>query len=218
MMKWTFYFILKALFVLKVLLTLQFVNILFFCIMILTYQLYQKTSFKIFFCSRIIEKERVFNIRLPRILLPSFLESLFLHVSFKFHSNIWKRVIIGTMLICACANNYWKSVNGKYLAYILEYSKKRNIIKGNIYDGVHFLMLLLIAECNFTEDKFLLQTFSNKSSKIDYQWNITITYFARLHRILSAKLFTNPLRFHPSRRLVPVQGFNLALSPDKCNA
>ena len=30
-------------------------------------------------------------------------------------------------------------------------------------------MLLLIAECNFTKKKFLLHTFSNKSSKIDYQ-------------------------------------------------
>ena len=57
----------------------------------------------------------------------------------------------------------------------------------------------------------MLQTFSKKSSKIDYQWNITITYFARLHRILSAKLYTNPLKFHPSRRLVPLHGCNLAL-------
>ena len=30
--------------------------------MILTYRLYQETSFKIFFFSRIIEKERVFNV------------------------------------------------------------------------------------------------------------------------------------------------------------
>ena len=69
-------------------------------------------------------------------------------------------------------------------------------------------MLLLIAECNFTEKKLLLQTFSNKSSKSDYQWNIAITYFVR---ILSGKLYTNFLNFYPSRRLVLVHGCNLAL-------
>ena len=46
-----------------------------------------------------------------------------------------------------CANNYWKYVNSNCLhvimllnayAYILEFSRKRNIIKENIYDGVHF--------------------------------------------------------------------------------
>ena len=31
------------------------------------------------------------------------------------------------------------------------------------------LMLLLIPECAFTKEKVLLQTFPNKSSKIDYQ-------------------------------------------------
>ena len=69
-------------------------------------------------------------------------------------------------------------------------------------------MLLLIAECNFTKKKLLLQTFSNKSSKIDYQWNIAITYFVR---ILSGKLYTNFLNFYPSHRLVLVHGCNLAL-------
>ena len=74
-----------------------------------------------------------------------------------------------------------------------------------------FLVLLLIAECSFIKKKFLLQTFSNKSSKIDYQWNIIITYFAKLYRILSAKLYTVPLKFHPLCRLVQVHGYNLAL-------
>ena len=78
--------------------------------------------------------------------------------------------------MCPCANNYWKSVSSKCLrvimllyasTYILEYSRKKNIIKENIYDEVG--MLSLIAECNFTKQKFLLQTFSNKSSKTDYQ-------------------------------------------------
>ena len=50
-----------------------------------------------------------------------------------------------------------------------------------------FLMLLPIAEYNFTKKKFLLQTFSNKSSKINYKWNITIINFVRLHRIPAAK-------------------------------
>ena len=56
-------------------------------------------------------------------------------------------------------------------AYISECSRKSNMIKEYIYDGGWgggvFLMLLLIAEWNFTKKK--LQTFSNKSSKIDYQ-------------------------------------------------
>ena len=64
-------------------------------------------------------------------------------------------------------------------------------------------MLLLIAKCNFTKKKFLLQNFSKKSSKIYYQWNITTTSFARPHRLLSVKLYTSPLKFHLSRRLVP---------------
>ena len=54
-------------------------------------------------------------------------------------------------------------------AYILESSRKRNIIKENIYDEGAFLMLLLNAECNFSKKKFLRGTFSNKSSKTDYK-------------------------------------------------
>ena len=47
----------------------------------------------------------------------------------------------------ACANNYWKCVNSKCLLvimllnaseYSLEFSRKRNIIKENIYDVVRF--------------------------------------------------------------------------------
>ena len=49
--------------------------------------------------------------------------------------------------MCPCANNYWKSVSSKCLrvimllyasTYILGYSRKKNIIKENIYDGVGF--------------------------------------------------------------------------------
>ena len=60
-------------------------------------------------------------------------------------------------------------------AYVSESSRKRNIIKENIYDEVHifFMMgcmfLLITEECNFTKNEFLLQNFSNKSSKTDYQ-------------------------------------------------
>ena len=32
----------------------------------------------------------------------------------------------------------------------------------------------VIAECNFTKKQILPQTFSNNSSKSDYQWNIII--------------------------------------------
>ena len=39
-------------------------------------------------------------------------------------------------------------------------------------------------------------------------------YIARPHRLLSAKLNTSPPEFHLSRRLVPVNGCNLALLPD----
>ena len=44
-------------------------------------------------------------------------------------------------------------------AYILEPSRKRNIIKENIYDEGAFLMLLLNAECNFSKKKFLQELF-----------------------------------------------------------
>ena len=49
--------------------------------------------------------------------------------------------------MCVCANSYWKCVNGKCLpvimlsntsAFILEFSRKKNVIKENIYDGVRF--------------------------------------------------------------------------------
>ena len=43
---------------------------------------------------------------------------------------------------------------------------------------------------------------------------ITITQFARLHKILSAKPYKNPLKFNHLCRLVPVHGCNLALLPD----
>ena len=61
---------------------------------------------------------------------------------------------------------------------------------------------MLIAECNFTKKTFLLQTFSNKSSKIDYQWNITTTHSARPHRLVSAKIYTTPLKFGTSARML----------------
>ena len=78
-------------------------------------------------------------------------------------------------------------------------------------------MLLLIAECDFTKKKILLQTFPNKSSKTDYpkkQYNNALPGL----RLLLAKLCTNSLKFHLSRFLLPVNGCNLALLPDNCNA
>ena len=45
-------------------------------------------------------------------------------------------LIMGAMHICAFANNYSKCVKSKYSAYFLEFSRKRNTIKENIYDGV----------------------------------------------------------------------------------
>ena len=86
--------------------------------------------------------------------------------------------------MCAFTNNCWKCVNSKYLRiimllyaweYILEPSRERSIIKKHLWWGA-FLMLLLIAECDFTEEKILLQTFPNKSSKTDYQKNNTTTF------------------------------------------
>ena len=44
-------------------------------------------------------------------------------------------------------------------AYILESSKKRNIINENVYDGGALLMLLVIAECNFTRRNFYYKLF-----------------------------------------------------------
>ena len=78
-------------------------------------------------------------------------------------------------------------------------------------------MLLLIAEYNFAKEKFLLQTFSNESPKIDYQWKIAKIYFARRHRIVSVKPITSSLKLHPSRCLVTVHGCNLAPLSDNCN-
>ena len=77
-------------------------------------------------------------------------------------------------------------------------------------------MFLLITEWTLLK-KNLLQTFSNKSSKSDYQWNITITSFAKFRRILSRKLHTNPLKFHPLCRLLPLHGCNLVFTPDNYN-
>ena len=52
------------------------------------------------------KKQHFFNTQKPRIVLVSFLESLFLHMSFKFHSNCKIVLITGTMLMCAYTNNY----------------------------------------------------------------------------------------------------------------
>ena len=101
-------------------------------------------------------------------------------------------------------------------AYILEPSRERSIIKKHLRWGA-FLMLLLIAECDFTKKKILLQTFPNKSSKTDYQKK-QYNNLLRGLRLLLAKLCTNPLKFHLSRFLVPVNRCNLALLPYNCNA
>ena len=71
---------------------------------------------------------------------------------------------------------------------------------------------------NLVKKKFFLQTFSTKSPKSGHQWSITITHFGRLHMTLSAKLYTNPLKFHSLCRLVPVQWCNLAFFRDSCNS
>ena len=72
-------------------------------------------------------------------------------------------LIIGIMHMCTFANNYSNCVNSKCFrvimllvaaAYILEYSRKRNVIKRNIYDG-----LLLIPECNFEKEIFVANFF-----------------------------------------------------------
>ena len=97
-----------------------------------------------------------------------------------------KRVlIIATTQMCACANNYWKCVHSiclcaimlsNALVYILEFSEREIWLKKTSMMGC----TSNVAECNFTKNKFLIQTFSNKSSKTDYQWNVTITYFTKI--------------------------------------
>ena len=52
-----------------------------------------------------------------------------------------------------------------------------------------FLMVLLIAECNFTKTNFFLEIFSNKYSEINYKQNITTTCFARSHTSFSETLY-----------------------------
>ena len=64
----------------------------------------------------------------------------------------------------------------------------------------------------------MLQTSSSKPSKNNCQWDITITWFVRLHRTPSAKFYTNPLKFHPLCHLEPVHGYNLARLPANCYA
>ena len=77
--------------------------------------------------------------------------------------------------------------------------------------------LLLIAERQFTKIEILLQIFCYKLPKNGYQWNITITKFARILRILIVKLYTNPLKLYLLWRLEPVLGCILAVLPDNCN-
>ena len=89
-------------------------------------------------------------------------------------------LITWTMRMCACAINYW---NYSFL--------KRESKSGKRLWWGSFLVLLLTAGCNFTKNKFCYELLPNKSSKNDYQWNITITLFAWLHRIYSEKFIRN---------------------------
>ena len=115
--------------------------------MILNYRLYQETLFKNFFFSRIIEKNafviysnKEYYCRLFRKVCFCICPSSFIQTSI----NV---LIMGNMHMCACANNYCKCVNSKCLrvimllfasVYILQSSRRRNLIKKNIYDGVRF--------------------------------------------------------------------------------
>ena len=103
-----------------------------------------------------------------------------------------------------------------FCIYFKSFLERGYIIQETFIRGAS-LMFLLITEWTLLK-KNLLQTFSNKSSKSDYQWNITITSFAKFRRILSRKLHTNPLKFHPLCRLLPLHGCNLAFTPDNYNA
>ena len=93
--------------------------------------------------------------------------------------------------------------------------RERNINKENSYDGVRFLILLLMAECNFTKKKFLLQTFSNNPPRLTTNEHYNNLFCKASQNSFSETLY-QPLKFHPSRRLVPVHGCNLTLSPDNC--
>ena len=111
-----------------------------------------------------------------------------------------KNVLTTNACVCFC---YYAS------AYILEFSRRR------IQSWSVALMLLLITGCNVSKKTYLLQNcynFSSKFSKRDCQWNITTTWFARFYRILSAKSFTNLLKFDHLCLLVPVHRCNLAFS------
>ena len=72
--------------------------------MILNYQLYRETRF---FFIRIIEKIYIFSIYSEQECYSRFfLESLLLHVSFKFHSAFKIVLITGIMRMCVGANKY----------------------------------------------------------------------------------------------------------------
>ena len=83
--------------------------------------------------------------------------------------------------------------------------EKRYIIKENICDGVHLLR------------NFYGQLFPINLPKLTT--NKTLQQIAlRGLGLLSAKLYTNPLKFHLSRRLASVNSWNLTLLSDNCNA
>ena len=63
---------------------------------------------------------------------------VFAYILLSFIQTSKSMLITGTIHTCNCTNNYWKCGKSKYLAYILECFGKRNIIKENIYNGVHF--------------------------------------------------------------------------------
>ena len=114
--------------------------------MILNYRLYQETLFKNFFLKDnrknafLIYSNQEYYCRLFRKVCFWIRPLSFIQTS----KNV---LIIETMHMCACANDCWKCVNSKCLrvimllyasAYILESSKKKNVIKENIYDEVRF--------------------------------------------------------------------------------
>ena len=109
----------------------------FLCIVILNYHLYQEISFTNFFFSRIIEQNEFLICSKREHYCRLFRKVYFCTRPLTFIQISKSVLIIGTMHIYACDNNYGKCVNSKCLrvimllyasACILEFSKKRNII------------------------------------------------------------------------------------------
>ena len=130
-----------------VLLTLQTFDFLFSLYYDFKLSILSRNFIKVLFFSRITEKNALLIYINQEYYCRLFRKVCFCICPLSFIQTCKSVLFIGTMYMYACANNYWKCVSSKCLrvimllntlAYILEFSRKRNIMKENIYEGVRF--------------------------------------------------------------------------------